>query len=409
MDDERDLTIISNNNRRFIKEKPKTAEEFVDFLEHGAMYRSFSYLISELYAGEDVEKRLRQGFCDITGESDEKIRKNVQNWMRGRSLPQKRETLFQICFILGLDEERSNQLLGTFSENRIHYRNPSELAYAFALRTGKSYSEAVLLREETMRIYEEEIALHAEQVREIENVRLENAMCKDEKAKTKDEKRRQREKKEREEILYTGRNKEIFDRINSAEDYFAFIHQNSIYLGMLHETAYAKFMELLKLLQNPDDKKYSMKRVVDDYFRMNVPQTVRVGKMTALQKLIKKCWPSETTLDKMKNRDIDVNRKTMILLYLLTENFDVDVVNDEEYFYCDEGYTPNELFEIRYSQMELFLKRYGMNMLDYGNPFDLIVLYAMHPEFSETENDFAAERIDKVLGILYEEIPGEES
>lgn len=407
MDDARNLSFISQNNQRIIQKKPKTAREVVDFLEHGAIYRSFPYLISELYEGGDAEKRLRQGLGEITGGSDEKVRKNVQNWMKGRGLPQKRETLFQICFILGLDEEKSNRLLGAFSENRIHYRNPSELAYAFALRTGKTYQEAVRLKEETRRIYEEEKAFHAREIREIETIRLENAVQKEEKPGTEEEKRRRREKREREELLYTGRNRELFHKINSEEDYFAFIRQNSIYFGMLHETAYAKFMELLSLLQNPEDGKYSMKQVADHYFRMNVPQTTQVGGMTALQKLVKKCWPSETTLDRMKNRDIDVNRKTMILLCLLTGYFDVEVVDDVEYFFCDEEYTADELYLIRCEQMNLFLKKYGMNPLDYGNPFDLIVLYAMHPSFSGEEEDFAAERIDQVLEVLYEGVSDE--
>ena len=73
-----------------------------------------------------------------------------------------------------------------------------------------------------------------------------------------------------------------------------------------------------------------MKEVVENYFKMSIPQKKRIRGMSVLQNLIKKCWPSETTLDKMKNRLIDVNRKTMILLYMLTEHFDVEVVDDEE-------------------------------------------------------------------------------
>lgn len=407
MDEKRELTRISKNNGQLVGKKPKTAKEVVDFLEHEAMYRSFAYLVSELYEGEDVEKRLRQGLCEITGEADEKVRKNVQNWMKGKSLPQKREVLFQICFILGLDEEKSNRLLGSFSENRIHYRNPAELAYAFALRTGRSYQKAVLLRDETLRIYEAEKALHRDEIREIENIRLSNASEKRETARTEDEKRQKREKREQEEILYTDRSRELFETINTEEDYMNFIHQNSIYFGMRHESAYAKFMELLNLLQDQDEEQYSMRKIVEDYFRMNVPQTAHLSNMTALQKLVKKCWPSETTLSRMKNRDIDVNRKTLILLYLLTGEFDVQVVNEEEFFFCDEEYTPEELFQTRCEQMDFFLKKYGMNTLDYGNPFDLIVIYALHPGFSG-EEEFASDRIDKVLELLYEGIYTEE-
>ena len=406
MDDEKKLTKISKHNERFIKGKPKTAGEVVEFMEHGAQYRSFSYLVSELYEGEDAAGCLRKGFCELTGEKDEKIRKNVQNWMNGKTQPQNRELLFQICFILGLDEEKSNYLLGVFSENRIHYRNPSELAYAFALRKGESYAYAVNLSEKVNRIYEEERALHMDEIRRIDSRRQENAENKENKARTEAERIRKREKQEQDMILYTGRHKEMFDNVNSEEEFLDFIRQNSIYLGIQHETAYEKFMELLNVLQRPEDTKYSMKEVVENYFKMSIPQKKRIRGMSVLQKLIKKCWPSETTLDKMKNRRIDVNRKTMILLYMLTEHFDVEVVDDEEYFYCDEEYSPEHLFEIRRSQMNLFLKKYGMNTLDYGNAFDLIVLYALYP--SSEEDDFAADRIDKILEILYKGISDEE-
>lgn len=382
MDDERDFTAISKNNKSFLQERPKTAAEIVEFLEHGAMYRDFAYFLSELYEGEDVQARLRRGFCEITGDPDEKVRKNVQNWMKGRSLPQNRETLFQICFILGFEEEKSSRLLGVFSENRIHYRDPEELAYAFALRTGRPYRDAVRLKEEALRIYEETCGRQREAREQIETLRRAGAAGEDP-------------------LLYTGRNRELFEAVQTEEAFYAFIRQNSVYLGRLHETAYVKFMQLLNLLQKPEETKYSMKQVAEDYFRMHVPETTRTGGMSAVQKLIKKCWPGETMLDKMKTRELDVSRKTLILLYLITGAFDEEVVDEEAYYYCDEEYTPDELFQIRCDQMDLFLKQYGMGTLDYGNPFDLIVLYALHPTFSGQEEEFASERIERVLEILY--------
>lgn len=393
MERENNYTTITKHNKGFLDQKPRTAKEVVEFLEQGAMYRSFPYLISELYEGDDALARLQKGICEITGKSEENVRKKTQNWMNNKNLPQQREDLFQICFILGLDEEKSNYFLGVMSENRIHYRNPSELAYAFALRTGRSYKEAVRLREEACCIFEEEKTKHKDELCRIETIRQNGAW------------------NNKEAILYTERNKELFESVNSEEDFFAFFHENSVYLGIQHETAYAKFMELLNRLQNTDEtdeRKYSMEQVVEDYLRMNVPQTKQVGKMTAQQKLIKKFWPSKTALDKMKNRQSDVNRKTMILLYMITEEFDKEIVDEEEYFYCDEDREADDLFEIRRDQMDLFLNKYGMNTLDYGNPFDLIVLYSLHPSLSKTEDDFVSERMEQVMEILYEGVYVEE-
>lgn len=408
MDEKKDLTKISKNNKKRIDKKPQTVREIVDFLEHEAMYRNFPYMISELYEGENVEERLRKGWCEITGKKDEQIRKNVQNWLNGKNTPHNREKLFQICFALGLDEEKSSRLLGTFSDHKIHYRNPSELAYAFALRTGRSYQEAVRLKEETLRIYEEEIALHQDKIRKIQEKRQDNLQYKVKQSKIE------------EDLLYTNRNKELFEDVVSEEDYFSFIREKSVYLGTQHETAYAKFMELLDLLQTgeeksysmkpekhddaaltvPKDRKYSLSQIEEDYLRMNVP---KISENT-LQKIVSKYWPNATMLNNMKNRKIEVTRKTLILLYMATENFDVTEKNGEEFFYCDEDLKPEELYKQRCDQMDLFLNRYGMNPLDYGNPFDLIICYAMYPALPDEEEEFVAERIEKVMEILYEEI-----
>ena len=72
---DQDLTRISKNNKSFLETKGKTPQEMVEFLKQGAIFRSFSYLISELYEGEDAAARLRKGFCEITGKRTKKSAK----------------------------------------------------------------------------------------------------------------------------------------------------------------------------------------------------------------------------------------------------------------------------------------------------------------------------------------------
>ena len=103
----------------------------------------------------------------------------------------------------------------------------------------------------------------------------------------------------------------------------------------------------------------------------------------------------------MRSRREDVGRKTMILLYLATEEF--DICDDEDLYFSDEDEEdPDTTLEIRLEKMNLFLDSYGMNVLDPGNPFDFLVLYAMRTQ----EGDFASDRMSEVLGLLFD---GEEA
>lgn len=60
-------------------------------------------------------------------------------------------------------------------------------------------------------------------------------------------------------------------------------------------------------------------------------------------------------------RKIDVNRKTLLLLYLATEGMDMDVP--------EESYT-----EEHCRRINLMLSQCGMALLDPHNPFDFLIL-----------------------------------
>ena len=119
----------------------------VEFLKEGAQLRSFGDVLRQVYPHEDLAARLTGGLGEITGDSRDSLAKKVRNWLKGQNMPQNREVLFQVSFALGLDETGASRLLGAAAETGIHYRNPEELAYAFALRTGASYEKALELKD----------------------------------------------------------------------------------------------------------------------------------------------------------------------------------------------------------------------------------------------------------------------
>lgn len=141
------MTGISGNNMGFLQGDERSPHQMVEFLKEGAKFRSFSDILRQVYPNEDLETRLINGLQEITGENRDSLAKKVRNWLKGKNTPQNRQALFQISFALGLDEDRASKLLGTAAETGIHYRNPEELAFAFALRTGTSYERALKLKE----------------------------------------------------------------------------------------------------------------------------------------------------------------------------------------------------------------------------------------------------------------------
>ena len=133
--------------------------------------------------------------------------------IRDRNMPQNREALFQISFALGLDETGASRLLGAAAETGIHYRNPEELAYAFALRTGASYEKALELKD------------------------MAHAVCDGRMGGGKEKARGETPS------IYTRQLRDAFGQVQTEEELEAFFREHAGELGRLHETAYEKFHE----------------------------------------------------------------------------------------------------------------------------------------------------------------------
>lgn len=379
-------TFISENNISFLKGENRSPRQVVDFLHTDAKFRSFTQILSP-FCQEDLKEKLTNGLADLTYESKEQTGRKVRNWLNGKNLPKNRETIFQICFVLKLTEADSNKVLGMLSDTGIHYRNPSELAYAYALRVGLSYQKAVELGERALKIY--------------------STVC------SKEKKGDQFRTVQR---GYTRQLQVLFGEVTDEEGFYTFIRENGKELGRLHDTAYCKFMELLDILQHPkgcgeeEEEYFTLDQVMEQYLRMHVPIQMRTTKsghlskravsmeLTALQKLVKRCWPNEGELVRMKKRKEDVSRKTLILLYLVTEAFDTGQDETEDYYDLEDlEEDADTMLEIRWKRMDLFLDTYGMNHLDPGNPFDFLVLFALRAQ----GDDSVQERMDQILDTLF--------
>ena len=88
-------TKISKNNLNYIINRSMSPSEIIDFLEDGAIYRSFPDVLRSVYQGEDLAQVLREGLTTqseqpLTPKEADSLRKTISNWMKGSSVPQSR-------------------------------------------------------------------------------------------------------------------------------------------------------------------------------------------------------------------------------------------------------------------------------------------------------------------------------
>lgn len=357
-------------------EKEKTdVEKAVEFLEKEVKPWSFSKLLKELYKGEEslyrilVEKlsQYEYGEGQKNGVVSPGISRKVRNWLHDRNQPGNREELFKICFALKLTEKEAGMLLGATAENGIHYRNPRELIYAFCLRMEEDYSYARKLAD---RLLGEEVPL-------LGTLAYQQAL-------------RRQQGKENPEIK-TASMRDEFKRLKSQEELLDFLREKRESFGIHHNTAYRKFMVMLEYLAKPgndnpyvpEEREYSVETVVEEYLRMNIPYGRKLGRYSRLQKEIKKHWPTPRTINEMKNRKLDVDRKTLLLLYIATEGMVLERGDSKWEDYVKE----------HYRRINLMLTECGMSLLNLHSPFDYMVIQSIRAAGEEENMGLRMERM----------------
>lgn len=352
------------------KNAGKTGLSVEEILNGKVSFWKFSKLLEQIYQdAEPLSQRLIRKLSEYDKDEErERTARKVRNWLHDRNLPQNREELFKICFALGLDEKSADAVLGITAESGIHYRNARELVYAFSLRNGMDYPEAAAC---VKRLGADMIPETAGRTEATESCTL----------------------LPEEEL--TGHIRSRFARIKSEEDLKNFFEIHRDKFGIQHRTAYRKFRKMLESLLHPtqeggllpDEHDYSVKKVVEQYLRMGVPYQKKSGGYTQLQKTIKQHWPSAKSIHEMYSGKTDVNRKTLLLLYLALEG-------EAETEISESG----SVMEHQ-RRMDLMLAQCGMPILNIHCPFDYLILLAVR---QETEDDFISSRMEKMLRKIFD-------
>ena len=378
------MTEISAKQWNFITKENLTPKEAVFFLENGMQVRTFRDIIIEICGTADVEKQLLEGLCEISqieGKNSLKdsVRKKISNWMNGKNIPSDRNDVFAICFALNLNLEQAEKMLVRLTEQGIHYRNRREVVYAYAYKYQIGYENA-------KKILETYFGDH----KNSENVDYESNVREHEKSLT--------GKKEYSEPV-TCQLKFEFKQIAGQEDLFSFLLAHKKKFGEKHNTAYQYFEKMVSLLtcqEVEDESPYSLEYIAENYLRLKMPYEKHTNKYTKVQKVIKKYWPGASMIKAMKARTEDVNRKTLLLLYLVTGG-----IMEEEYAEMDEDYMDaTELLECHCSRMNQMLMECGMSTIDPRNIFDYLILYCMRPE----QHLFMSERMELLIQEIFREL-----
>ena len=187
-----------------------------------------------------------------------------------------------------------------------------------------------------------------------------------------------------------------FQKVRGEEDLFAFILNHRMQMGDGHNTAYAYFVKMLSVLSGEnmeDEEHYSMEYIADNYLRLNVPVDKKTSGYSNVQKIVKKYWPGARNIKAMKSRSEDVNRKTLLLLYIVTGGTLGDTYTELDEEYLDTA----EFLEMHCIRMNEMLERCGMCKIDSRNMFDYLVLYCLRPE----DELFMSERMEMLMDELF--------
>jgi len=348
------MTALTRNMFDMATSREMSVKEAVLMLEECAKFRKFSDKLKAFAKGRELRPLLVEGLLANNPDSKrEAVDRKVRNWLADRQNSISKIDAIELCFVLDLTPSEAESFVAMVSEEGFHWRNPEELIYIYALNNGMSYLEAKALRNEVM--------AKIKTAEESENVSPDS---------------------------FTSVIKTEVEQINTPEELVEYIIGAEQRLGEKYNSAFAMFNEMMEHLESPEledwfenDRSYTCGEIVRYYLHKNelpdITDKAHQNAMSAIQRSIAANWPSESTLSRMKNRHVDVNRKVMILLFLATYDVEEDLDTDEFYDLPDPDSDGDEAFREFYQKMNSMLEYCGFSPLDPRSPFDWMTIYCL--------------------------------
>lgn len=328
-------------------------------------------------------------------------RKNVQRWLKKTNTAIEKESAIPLCYVLRDDLgslEEINAMLCDLCQECFHWRNPEDIVYIYGLQQNLSYKEAFALY---IRISEKAkgktVASPKQEQKRIQAVRTKNQISD-------------------EGLVYTNQVREQVIYLKNEEELERYMIDNWNDLGELHRTAGKMFRGYYDLLRFPPvetlekEKEYRTADILQNYLYLSLVPSARNPKMKdALQRCIRRNWPTQSLISRMYNGRSDVSRKALMLMFLATSgdmkigekyvinSLDDNAAYDDEEDYEELSLTPEQNLENLKSQMDQMLMKCGFAVLDPRVQFDWMVMFCMRAD----DELFIDKRIQAFLSEIF--------
>ena len=153
-----------------------------------------------------------------------------------------------------------------------------------------------------------------------------------------------------------------------------------------------------------EEESFTVRRIVETYLDSRFPADWDKKKLDDKRRGILAGRPDEMTLSRMKTGKIDVNRKTLILLFLATDGGEEITDDWQEDVYWDEYEEESDAdadFRSSYLRLNQMLSSCGYRMIDPRSPFDWVVIYCLRVSGDPDAMEGLSERLSEMLDVLF--------
>ena len=337
----------------------RSVEQAAQVLRETGTFRTLGDTLRDYSRRDNPKTFLVDGLMRVhPSASRDSMDKKVRNWLNGRTQSLSKEDAFTLAQIMGLNVTQADTFLKLTTGEGIHWRNPEDIIWGYAIRRRLSYDNTAKL---LVRYYERIAqSIYGADTGDSYTMDVRSSM--------------QNAMADSEERFLNQLVQEYKDG----------------HLGIAHNTAYRLFMQYMNLLslagqedldeESPEGKMTS-RDILESYMYRQLAPVAKRGEpkdksaFSAVQRSIRANWPDEVTISKMKSRELEVTRKVLILLFLATDGSESEF---EELDEDEDILTRDEIFMNVYTRLNRMLQSCGFQRLDPRSPFDWVVLYCIY-------------------------------